>query len=245
MDESRRRKAYRCLSLTIANSFGWELTCPVQFEVEWTGGNATTDITIEPRSAVLEQLVRSHCGQGILTLETGYVFRTDAPYALLVTGPMNRAKDGVSYLAGVVETFWYPFVLSVNLRLTRPGTRIRFVAGEPFGHLAPVVVNLPNDVQPELRSLKTNPELWRQFHSWTLARMVDQHRLPLPTDAKSSSYPYYYHLGVLPDGGVCSPGAHCTRVRPAQFIDASSSASEHSCHDVGTDTYGESGSCDV
>ena len=38
MDDFQDRHAYRCLPLSIANAFGWEVLCPVPIEIRWNGG---------------------------------------------------------------------------------------------------------------------------------------------------------------------------------------------------------------
>ncbi|HEY7385296.1 MAG TPA: DUF6065 family protein, partial [Beijerinckiaceae bacterium] len=46
MDLFPDRHPYRCLPLTIAASFGWEVLCPVAVEIEWNGGPHSSDIEI-------------------------------------------------------------------------------------------------------------------------------------------------------------------------------------------------------
>ena len=38
MDHFADRHAYRCLPLTMANTTGWEILCPVGFTATWTAG---------------------------------------------------------------------------------------------------------------------------------------------------------------------------------------------------------------
>src|SRR5438874_2568674 len=46
MDAFSGRHPYRCLPMTMANSTGWEVLCPVGFTAEWNGGVQQTDITL-------------------------------------------------------------------------------------------------------------------------------------------------------------------------------------------------------
>ena len=39
------RHPYRCLPLTMANTTGWEILCPVSFTATWNGGMGEKDIT--------------------------------------------------------------------------------------------------------------------------------------------------------------------------------------------------------
>ena len=44
MDDFPDRHAYRCLPLSIANAFGWEVLCPAPIEIHWNGGMTVEDI---------------------------------------------------------------------------------------------------------------------------------------------------------------------------------------------------------
>jgi hypothetical protein len=46
MDDFPDRHAYRCLPLSIANAFGWEVLCPIPVEIRWNGGMAVEDIQV-------------------------------------------------------------------------------------------------------------------------------------------------------------------------------------------------------
>jgi hypothetical protein len=48
MDAFSERHPYRCLPLTMANTSGWEILCPVGFTAEWNGGPEKSDITFRP-----------------------------------------------------------------------------------------------------------------------------------------------------------------------------------------------------
>src|SRR5690349_21638148 len=103
MDEYPDRHPYRCLPMTIANAYGWEILSPVDFEAEWNGGPALTDIKIRPRGDAqrVGRLVNSHFGRGVLTFHTGYLFQTDPAWEIFAGGPTNDPKDGIAFLSGV------------------------------------------------------------------------------------------------------------------------------------------------
>lgn len=48
MEAFHERHPYRCLPLTMANTTGWEILCPMSFTAEWNGGKLVTDITLRP-----------------------------------------------------------------------------------------------------------------------------------------------------------------------------------------------------
>ena len=125
MDATDQRYAYRCLPLSIANASGWEILAPVAFEATWRGTDARDAVTIRSREdeARARRLATSHFGHGILTLHTGYLFRTSPGWALWVRGSPNTAKRNLVPLEGVVETDWLDFPFTMNWRFTRAGTR--------------------------------------------------------------------------------------------------------------------------
>src|SRR5213596_529820 len=141
MEETTDRFAYRCLPLSIANQHGWELLCPWSFEALWTGGHSEKSVQVVRLSGE-GPLPDSHFGEGILTFLPCYLFRTEEPYDLYVTGPVNIRKDGIVPLSAIVETDWLPFTFTMNWAFTRVGVPVRFEEGEPFCHIFPIASGL-------------------------------------------------------------------------------------------------------
>lgn len=228
MDETDERYAYRCLPLTMANQFGWELLCPSTFEALWTGGKSISSIQIVRLDDGMGQLPSSHFGHGVLTFNACHLFRTEAPYQMYVTGPANRPKDGIAPLTGMVETDWLPFAFTMNWRFTRPGVPIRFEEGEPFCHFFPVSPSALEAAEPVLCDLEDEPELAQQYHGWKSSRdawVADLH--VEGTVANLRGWQRFYHRGLLhtgADGG----GEHRTRMRLCPFHDARASAEDAS-----------------
>jgi len=108
MDASRERFAYRCLPLAAANSHGWEILCPFDFAATWNDGDGLHDIIIGAAEELRGRL-HSHFSHGILTFDVGYVFRTEPNVNLWVTGAVNRPKDGIAPLSGLIESDWIPY----------------------------------------------------------------------------------------------------------------------------------------
>ncbi len=87
MDVFTDRHAYRCLPLSIANTHGWEMLVPAAFEVEWNGGPNIADLTVRalepfPAGFPFEHFAMSNFARGIVTLHTGYLFRTPPGWSL-------------------------------------------------------------------------------------------------------------------------------------------------------------------
>lgn len=170
MDETPGRYAYLCLPLVTANKAGWELLSPTSFTAVWDGTPGTEGVTIEAEGSGTETWVSSHFGSGILTLRTGYLFRTEPGHSLLVKGSPNRFKDGAAALEAIVETDWLPNTFTMNWKLTRPHHPVRFEAGEPFCFVAPTSLLTLTDIDPALRKMASDPEVSRQYVAWQIKR---------------------------------------------------------------------------
>ncbi|KAF1690377.1 DUF6065 family protein [Pseudoxanthomonas koreensis] len=216
MDRTEQRYAYRCLPLDMANALGWELLCQTGFSAEWSGGNALDDVRITADPGTSAPAV-SHFGYGVLTFHVPCLFRTEpAGTELLVTGPLNRPKDGIGALSGMVETDWSPYPFTMNWKFTRPG-RVRFEAGEPFAHLLPLHRPLlQGEVRAEWRPLSETPELDAQYRRWTQSRGHFLQELPDPESAAArEQWQRGYFRGVDVEG--CPAKEHRVKLRLPDF----------------------------
>jgi hypothetical protein len=130
--------AYRCLPLLVADQFGWSLLSPVRFTAIWDGAPSRTALRIgEGPQRDTRLYLRSIFGHGILSILFPFYVRTSPEVDILVKGPPNTPKDGVSVLEGLVETDWFDGSFTANLRLTRPGQVVQWEPGEPLFQLVP------------------------------------------------------------------------------------------------------------
>lgn len=176
MDDSPQAFAYRCLPMVIANQSGWVIGCPVSFRLYWYGGNHFRDLEIrfeeypDPR-------ITSTFGSGVLTFSLPYLFRTPPGINLWVKGPSNWLRDGVQALEGVVETDWSASTFTMNWRMTRPFNWVEFKRGEPICMIVPVPRGLAESLVPKQVPLATNPELAREYETWSKGRTQFLHDL--------------------------------------------------------------------
>jgi hypothetical protein len=224
MDATADRFAYRCLPLAIANAHGWEILCRCGFVASWEGA-ATRDaikIVSDPDSG---PSALSHFGNGILTFNIPCLFRTEPGVDLWVQGPVNRPKDAITPLAGVVETDWAPYSFTMNWKFTRPGVAVRFDKGEPICHIWPLRRGALEAIEPELRPLSEAPELKRQFDTWNLSRRTFQADLRQPgSRAWAQEWQKHYQQGLMPDGSAADTASdHRTRLRLKPFRPAQGS----------------------
>ncbi|MDA0997917.1 MAG: DUF6065 family protein [Proteobacteria bacterium] len=218
MDALPEAYAYRCLPLIIANAHGWEICCPAGFEATWNGGAGKDAIVInaDPDARLLPT---THFGSGILTFHAGYLFRTEPGISLLVQGPVNRPKDAISALSGVVETDWSPYTFTMNWQFTRPGQLVRFDAGEPFCHFFPVGRTDLEAVEPEIRDIAEDPDTLALHKSWSASRNSFNSDLLKPgSPARDKKWQKDYYRGFKPDGTE-APADHRAKLRLAPFRD--------------------------
>ncbi len=200
MDRFAERHPYRCLPLTMANTTGWEILCPMAFTAEWNGGPAAEDIVLRPDrpNPEFKDFVKSHFTHGVLTFHPGYLFRTPPGWDLTCTGPPNLPKDAIQPLTGLVETDWLPFPFTMNWLFTRPA-RVRFERGEPFCFIHLTPHRAMDGVQPVQRSMQSDPEYQQQYEAWRRSRDDFNARLHrLDPDAVREAWQRYYFKGEVP-----------------------------------------------
>lgn len=218
MDSSDQRFAYRCLPLNIANAHGWEILCTVAFSAIWDGRRGKDAIRIRSRSGTVAPAV-SHFGDGILTFHVPCVFRTDAGVDLFLTGPLNRPKDAIAALSGVIETDWSPYTFTMNWRFTRPFQKIYFGEDEPFCHLFPLARGGLEQVEPKIGKLSENPGLQKEYERWTGSRNTFNSDLAEPeSKAAQEKWQKSYFRGQTPSGAQ-GPADHLSRLRLKPFTD--------------------------
>ncbi len=215
MDSFTARHPYRCLPLTMANSTGWEILCPMAFSAEWNGGPRAEDITLSPDRPHpdFHDFVKSHFTMGVITFHPGYLFRTEKGWDRLCGGPPNWIKDGLQPLQGLVETDWLPFPFTMNWKFTRPG-RVRFEKGEPFCFISLTPHNLHDDVQPVQRSFASDPEFQKQYDLWGEQRTTFNNRLGRrDPEAIREAWQRFYFRGELPEDQGSAPPEHINKRR--------------------------------
>lgn len=215
MDRFHGRHPYRCLPLTMANSTGWELLCPMGFTAEWNGGKNQADITFKSDHPHpdFDDFIKSHFSEGVLTFHPGYLFRTPNRWSMWVSGPPNHIKDGIQPLTALVETDWLPFPFTMNWIFTRPG-RIRFEKKEPF-----CFITLMQDKQLEAfdviqRSLEGAKALKDQYDAWT-GRREEFNKGLRNRDPETirEAWQRFYFKGELPDETGPAPSEHVNKRR--------------------------------
>jgi len=171
MSETRTGWPNRCLPMLMANQSGWELHNRCGFTATWFGQENGADVMIKADKRDTDQFLPvSHFGNGILTWHVPMLFRTPPGYNLLVRGPANRPKDGVSPLEGLVETDWASASFSVSWKLTRKLMPVRFEVDEPFCMIVPQRRVELEEFAPELRRIESDEDLQRKHELFLCSR---------------------------------------------------------------------------
>ncbi|HEY3869638.1 MAG TPA: DUF6065 family protein [Actinocrinis sp.] len=169
MDETDSRFANRCLPMLMANQAGWWMLNTRAFEAVWDGGanKRCTRLTFDAGRGPFQ--AASHFGYGIVTFHVPLLIRTPPGWNLLVRGPANHPKDGVTALEGLVETDWAVATFTMNWKLTRPGLAVRFEKDEPFCLLVPQRRGELEDFHPRLAPAGMMPDL-DGYRTWASSR---------------------------------------------------------------------------
>jgi len=190
----------RCLPLLIANQAGFVILNSHAITVTWTGGVDKSALHIESGSAG-PGLAVSHFGSGVITWNIPWLFRTSEGYNLLVRGPANLPKDGVSALEGVVETDWSCATFTMNWKVTRPGVPIVFAVGEPIALLVPQKRGELEAFETAIKPISDNAELHEGYTAWASGRASFLHDLNVPgSDAVRAKWQKDYFQGKGIDG---------------------------------------------
>jgi hypothetical protein len=215
MESFEGRHPYRCLPLTMANTTGWDILCPVGFTAEWNGGAHQSDITLKPDHPHpdFHEFAKSHFSTGVVTLHTGYLFRTPPGWSMWCMGPPNHIKDGIQPLAGLVETDWLPFPFTMNWRFTRPG-RVRFERGESFCFITLAQDKPLEEMEVVQRSMDSDPDLRAQYDAWVARRAEFYERLRKGDEATiKEAWQRFYFRGEMPDDTGPAPKRHVNKRR--------------------------------
>jgi len=231
MNQTPDSYAYRCLPLSIANAHGWEVRCPVTCEAEWNGGSKKEDVQIIFEDGAdsllgtkkIKTLVESHFGSGILTFNVGVIISTCPGYDLWVTGPVNEFKDGIQALSAVIETYWMPFVFTMNWKFTRPNLKVRFEKGEPFCFFFPIEHGLLERFNPTFKRISEDSELEKQFNFASnkrafldVLKMLKGKELKIEEkDHNRLKFQGWYMRGEMPNGAEIAD--HKKYIQPKPF----------------------------
>lgn len=125
--------ARHCQPLAMANTLGWYILSPGEFDVRWKGGGS--DVVVE--SADTGGLrVDNHSAQGSFTLQPGFIPTTcEAGDFLLVKGRPNLRRSWFTVMEALIEAWWQPAPFGLVCLLNYAG-EFHVARGEPLAQMA-------------------------------------------------------------------------------------------------------------
>lgn len=197
MTDAVNKNPYRCLPLSMANSWGWELLSQSHFTAEWDGGVRPSDVKIKHIDGTHGP--SAHFGEGTITWHPGYLFKIPYPYGLYVTGAPNNPIPNVIPLSGVVEAHWLAYTFTMNWRFTQPGS-FEVKIGDPICQIFPIDLTIFENVEVELRTLHEPDakELHDDYWNWNISRLKysSEQRAGLHN---SNTWQRHYFRGLYPE----------------------------------------------
>ena len=134
---------YRCLPLTIANTYGFIIKSEFDFSFIWNGENGPDAISFEfdGNGSDLNKLypkIETHFGHGIITINPPFVLRTPPGVNLMTINPPNYIIPNVTVMSGVVEADNIRRHFTINLKIQIPNIKVHIPAGTPLAAIIPI-----------------------------------------------------------------------------------------------------------
>jgi hypothetical protein len=169
MEDAEKKAPYQCLPLVVANQYGWEILSTHHVRARWDGTSAYEGLCVEDLGGDGRLHCHSHFGEGVLTFQIPFLFKTPEGWNLMVRGPTNSPKDGIVALDGIIETDWAHSTFTMNWRFTRPCT-VEFALGEPICLFFPIRRGVLETFRGEFHMLKSDPQFENKFQEWSASR---------------------------------------------------------------------------
>ncbi len=169
MEDADKKFPYRCLPLVIANQYGWEILSTHHVRASWDGTSGPEGLYVESLRGDGRLHCHSHFGEGVLTFQIPFLFKTPDGWNLMVRGPTNSPKDGIIALDGIIETDWAHSTFTMNWRFTRACT-VEFALREPICLFFPIRRGVLEMFHGEFRILEADREFENKFREWSASR---------------------------------------------------------------------------
>jgi hypothetical protein len=178
MDDTYNKHAYRCLPLSEANTYGWELLLQEDVIVQWDGGH-TVPYVVSGGTAIhdlgngetysTDLVIPSVVG--IMSFVTGWSFSTPKDHWTWISGSPNYFVDGAVPLTAAIPSDWWPDEFNMNWKITKVGEPVVFPKGMPFMFFNFYERPLLSQVEFEIQNYWDYPELMNDRASYGDAKM--------------------------------------------------------------------------
>jgi hypothetical protein len=128
--------AYKCFPITLANQFGWGISFPDDIMFRWNGKMDATADNIEVFSG--HKWVDFNRGWGIVSFNTGLVFKTSEDLTMLGYPVPNEFIDGFQVFTSLISTSFFQKPYQLAGQITRAKEMITIKAGTPVGAIMPM-----------------------------------------------------------------------------------------------------------
>lgn len=139
--EELGKHSFHCLPVVIGNQYGFVLKSMVTWSAIWNGGSTPQDTLFKIDQSNSEpdlQIVSSHFGSGIITVQNRFSFRTAPGTNLMVLDPPNIFRDNLANLFAVVETDNLRRDFTFNLKILRPNSKVTVRKGDIISAIIPI-----------------------------------------------------------------------------------------------------------
>lgn len=187
MDGTEFGNANHCLPLLLANQAGWWILNSHDFVASWDGGDSPESLSITYESSAHPYPAGSYFGYGILSFTMSYLFRIAHGWAILVRGPANAPRDGISPLEGVVESDWAPMTFTMNWKFTRADATVAFRRDEPICMLVPQRRGNLEAINPVIDAVDKMPD-YETYMKWRQSRIKFKDEKPVTVPGWQGDY---------------------------------------------------------
>jgi len=140
---------YRCLPLTIGNQYGFVIKSEYDFDFIWNGKNEIDSVKININNKNIEKdifsknnknlpIIKSHFGNGIITISVPFTLRTPPGVNLMTINPPNYIIPNITVMTGVIETDNIRRNFTFNLKIQIPNIKVIIPAGTPIAGFIPI-----------------------------------------------------------------------------------------------------------
>jgi hypothetical protein len=124
---------HSCLPFKIANSIGWDIILPFDFNATLLEDNS---IKIEVKDEY-EHLFSDKIGNGILAMQIPFFIECSKDSFIHIRGPINIYKENLYPLEAFVESDWFHSYMTMNWKIIEKNKKVEFLAGESMCRVIP------------------------------------------------------------------------------------------------------------
>lgn len=131
---------YKCLPLSIANTYGFYVKSEFDFSATWNGTKDRDGVIIKSNdyNEHLYPRVESRFGSGIITLTYPFQLRTPDGVNLMTINPPNIVIENTTVMTGAIETDNLRWFFTFNLKLQKPNVETFFKKDQPLASFIPI-----------------------------------------------------------------------------------------------------------